>query len=177
MEVRHLVVVNGSYGVGKSSVLDHLADRMASAGRPFSLFDVDWFHRSWPVAADDPDNVVVEARNLAAVWANYRAAGPRQPFLAGVLRTPADRSRLSDAFWLSVWSVRLEAAPEVAEARLRGRYRAEQASTLDRHLERHLALARELAEADLDHAVIATDELTPAQVADEVLRLSGVLRA
>jgi hypothetical protein len=47
---------NGGYGDGKSSALDHVGDLLANAGTPFSLMDVDWFHRSWPPA--DPDNAL-----------------------------------------------------------------------------------------------------------------------
>lgn len=83
--------LNGPYGVGKSTVLDHLADRFAGHGVPFSLFDVDWFHRSWPPAEDDPDNVLTEARNIAAVWANYRRTGPHVPLVAGVVTSERDR--------------------------------------------------------------------------------------
>ncbi|MGO2360990.1 MAG: hypothetical protein ACTH6N_07640 [Brachybacterium tyrofermentans] len=48
------IFLNGSYGVGKSSTLEHLADLFAEANLPFSLFDVDWFHRSWPPAPRTP---------------------------------------------------------------------------------------------------------------------------
>ncbi|MGO1339231.1 MAG: hypothetical protein ACTML1_06545, partial [Cellulosimicrobium funkei] len=64
------IFLNGSYGVGKSSTLDHLADLFAEAELPFSLFDVDWFHRSWPPAPTDPQNVLTEADNIRAVWRN-----------------------------------------------------------------------------------------------------------
>ena len=56
-----MIFLNGSYGVGKSSTLDHLGDLLAEHGQAFSLMDVDWFHRSWPTAKDDPDNVMAEA--------------------------------------------------------------------------------------------------------------------
>jgi hypothetical protein len=44
------IFINGSYGVGKSSTLEHIGDLLADAGQPFSLMDVDWYHRSWPPA-------------------------------------------------------------------------------------------------------------------------------
>jgi len=62
----YAIFLNGGYGVGKSATLEHVGDLLASAGRPFSLMDVDWFHRSWPPA--DPDNALIEAHNIAAVW-------------------------------------------------------------------------------------------------------------
>ncbi|HIW29860.1 MAG TPA: hypothetical protein H9987_07580 [Candidatus Luteococcus avicola] len=68
----YVIFLNGTFGVGKSSVLDHIGDLMVVQARPFALFDVDWFHRSWPVAVDDPANVLVEAANMSAVWRNYR---------------------------------------------------------------------------------------------------------
>ncbi|MCT1432144.1 hypothetical protein M3G50_15575 [Brachybacterium muris] len=79
------IFLNGSYGVGKSATLDHLADRFAENSLPFSLFDVDWFHRSWPPAPSDPRNVVTEADNIRAVWNNYRRTGPHTPIVAGVI--------------------------------------------------------------------------------------------
>lgn len=33
------IFLNGSYGVGKSSTLDHIADLLADAGQPFSLME------------------------------------------------------------------------------------------------------------------------------------------
>ncbi|MFK4084571.1 hypothetical protein ACI2LF_10715 [Kribbella sp. NPDC020789] len=44
----YAIFLNGGYGVGKSSTLEHVGDLLAAAGTPFSLMDVDWFHRSWP---------------------------------------------------------------------------------------------------------------------------------
>lgn len=50
----YVIFLNGSYGVGKSSAIDHVGDLLAEYGKAFSLMDVDWFHRSWPPADDDP---------------------------------------------------------------------------------------------------------------------------
>ena len=112
-EPTFVIFVNGSYGVGTSSVLDHVADQLASSGQAFSLFDVAWFHRPWPTAPDDPMNRIIEARNIAAVWRTTRAPS-RQPVIAGVIETAADRQRYADAFGLPVRSVLLTAGPEVA---------------------------------------------------------------
>ena len=161
--------LNGSYGVGKSATLDHLGDLLAMQGRPFSLMDVDWFHRSWPPAEHDPDNVLVEAQNMSAVWDNFRAAGPRQLVVAGVITSAADRERYARAFGMPVRSVRLVASASVGEARLRRRHRTEQDAALRWHLDRHATLAAGLECADLDELVIDTDDRTPAEVARAVL--------
>jgi hypothetical protein len=102
----YVIFLNGSYGVGKSSTLDHVGDLLAEAGRAFSLMDVDWFHRSWPPAEDDPENVLTEADNMAAVWKNYLRAGPRQLVVAGVIASNRDRLRYERVLALPVRSVR-----------------------------------------------------------------------
>lgn len=80
-----VIFLNGSYGVGKTSTLDHVGDLLAEALMPFSLMDVDCFHRSWPPGDDDPTNVITEAANIALVWRNYKSTGPRQLVVSGVI--------------------------------------------------------------------------------------------
>ncbi|WP_285042303.1 AAA family ATPase [Plantibacter sp. LMC-P-059a] len=162
------IFLNGSYGVGKSSVLDHLGDHFARAGLPFSLFDVDWFHRSWPSAGEDPDNVLTEAKNLRAVWQNYLETGPRTPIVAGVIESLEDARRYEEVFGRPLRLVHLVASPEVAEQRLRSRYDADRADTLVWHLANHRQLAAKLAQADWHTLTLDTDDLTPAQVAAAV---------
>ncbi|MGW7351460.1 hypothetical protein [Streptomyces sp. NPDC054784] len=170
----YVLFLNGGYGVGKSAVLEHIGDLLAAAGQPFSLMDVDWFHRSWPSGHDDPDNVLTEALNMAAVWRNYRQVGPRQLVVCGVLATAADRHRYARALALPVRSVRLEASAAVTASRLRGRYADSRSEALHWHLDRYEALAARLTEADLDEYVLATDDVTPAAVARRVTEHFGL---
>lgn len=170
-----VIFLNGSYGVGKSSVLDHLGDLLAEHDRAFALMDVDWFHRSWPPAEDDPENVATEAANLATVWTNYRRTGPRQPIVAGVIASPLDRQRYERVFVLPVRSVRLVASDAVTAERLRRRYAENRRRALDWHLQRHAELSRQLAVQDLDEFVIDTDERTPRWVAEAVAANVGLL--
>lgn len=166
----YVIFLNGSYGVGKSSTLDHVGDLLAAAGRPFTLMDVDWFHRSWPPGGDDPDNVLTEAENMTQVWASYRRAGPRQPVVAGLIANQRDRERYQQVFDLPVRSVRLTATRTVTEERLRRRYTEHQSQALRWHLERHDQLARELADADLDELAVSTDQVSVRTVAERVLQ-------
>lgn len=170
-----VLFLNGGYGVGKSSALDHIGDLLAETGSPFSLMDIDWFHRSWPSAASDPENVLTEAENMAAVWRNYQRAGPRQLVVAGVITSGSDRDRYADTFGLPVRSARLTASEAVIDARLRRRYSEDQASSLKWHLDRHAHLTHRQAWADLDELVIHTDELNPRAVAAAVLVHFGLL--
>ena len=168
-EANYAIFLNGSYGVGKSSTLDHIGDLLVEAGRPFALMDVDWFHRSWPPGDDDPNNQVVEASNMGGVWANYRRAGRRQLVVAGVLTDLMDRARYEREFMMPVRSVRLEAAAEIRAARLETRYRAGRVEALTWHRSRHAELAQTLRSADLDECVIETSTSSPITVANEVL--------
>ncbi len=169
------IFLNGSYGVGKSSTLDHIGDLLAQSGQPFSLMDVDWFHRSRPPADFDSGNKIIEAANMAATWANFRRVGPRQLVISGVIADPESRDRYCSALGLTVRSVRLVASPQTTERRLRRRYTPEQDPALQWHLERYETLTRKLADADLDEAVIDTDGQSPHLVARQVLGHFGLI--
>lgn len=169
----YAIFLNGSYGVGKSSTLDHIGDLLAQADQPFSLMDVDWYHRSWPPASFDQGNKIIEAQNMAAVWANYKTAGRRQLVISGVITSQVELDRYSQALDLIVRPVRLAANGRVTEARLRGRYTANQNAKLDWHASRYQELSERLTEADLDEAVIHTDLMQPLQVAAAVLQHFG----
>lgn len=171
-----VIFLNGSYGAGKTSTLNHVGDLLAEAGKPFSLMDVDWFHRSWPPCAEDPSNVITEAENMAVVWRNYKRAGPRQLVVSGVIASPQDRARYQAAFGLPVRSVRLVAHEREIEARLRRRYTPEQYSSLKWHLERHREPNSALLDADLDEAIIQTSGCSPREVATSVLEHFAALR-
>jgi len=171
----YVIFLNGSYGVGKSSTLDHLGDLLAEHGRAFSLMDVDWYHRSWPPAEDDPENVVTEAANMTAVWSNYRQTGPRQLVVAGVIASTTDRDRYERVFDLPVRIVRLTAGPAVTEMRLRRRYTTHQHAALTWHLQRHVTLHEQLARAALDELLVETDERDPRSVATQVAEHFGLL--
>ncbi|KZC94264.1 MULTISPECIES: AAA family ATPase [Clavibacter] len=167
------VFLDGTYGVGKSAVLEHLGDLLAADGTPFALMDVDWFHRSWPTAAGDPENVVIEAQAMAATWAEYRAAGPRQLVVSGVIAERADLDRYRAALGIDVRCVRLTASDAVVEARLRSRYDADRVAAREWHLARFRDLAARQERADLAEAVIATDGVSPRDVARAVRAALG----
>ncbi len=165
----YAIFLNGSYGVGKTATLDAVGTLLAEANRPFSLMDVDWFHRSWPTADFDEHNTVIEARNMAAVWANYRSAGPRQLVVSGVLTGSEDVDRYADALGITVRPVRLVGDDATIRARLRARYDTTRAAELDWHLERYAEIRDRQERAALDEAVLATDALRPVDVARAVL--------
>ncbi len=170
------IFLNGSYGVGKSSTLDHIADLLREMGQPFSLMDVDWYHRSWPPADFDRGNKLLEAQNMARVWSTYKTAGPRQLVISGVIASREALDRYERALDLTVRPVRLVASESVTASRLRGRYTDDQIATYEWHAERHLALTERLAQADLDETVIDTTGKRPIEVAATVLDHFGYVR-
>jgi chloramphenicol 3-O-phosphotransferase len=163
-----VIFLNGGFGAGKSSALEHVGDLLAEAGRPFSLMDVDWFHRSWPPA--NPDNSLIEAHNIATVWKCYQSAGPRQLVMSGVISTIAAQERYAAAVERRIRMVRLTADADIIRQRLRGRYSSSQRSALEWHLERCDEIAARLEAADLDELVIDTSMLKPHEVAERTLR-------
>lgn len=139
--------------------------------QPFSLFDVDWFHRSWPTAPDDRTNRtnrIIEPRSIAAVWRNYTSAGPRRPVIPGGIETAAERRRCAEAFALPARSVLLIAGSDVAVRRLRSRSGPDRHAASDWHPERHRALASKLLAggADVD---LGTVELSAQPVAHRII--------
>ncbi|MBT2533231.1 AAA family ATPase [Arthrobacter sp. ISL-48] len=164
-----VIFLNGTYGAGKTSTLDHIGDLLSQAQKPFSLMDVDWFHRSWPPSKDDPTNTDTEAANMAAVWRNYKNTGARQLVVSGVMASLQDRTRYEAIFELPVRPIRLTATEEETEKRLRRRYTPEQDSSLQWHLKRYRQLNSTLTAAGLDEAIIETTQRKPGQVARDVL--------
>lgn len=162
------IFITGGFGVGKTTVLDHVGDLLAETGRPFSLLDVDWFHRSWPVADDDPENRIIEARNIRAVWENYRAAGPRQVVVTGVLRNDADRRRYEQALGMELRSVRLEAGRAEVERRLARRY-PDRPDALRWHLENLDAPTSDDGDSAVDELVLSTEGVPPRETARAIV--------
>lgn len=162
------IFLTGSYGVGKSSALEHLGDLFAAEGHAFSLFDVDWFHRSWPTSPEDARNVLVEAENLRDVWANYRRVGSRTPIIAGVIESHSDLQRYQDVFRRPLRVVQLVASLKVAERRLRARYDPARRPALDWHLADYERLTRHLADSPWVELTLNTDECSSAEVAAAV---------
>jgi adenylylsulfate kinase-like enzyme len=65
----------GARGAGKSTVGWEIFQAVSRAGSPAAFVDLDQLGFCGPAPTDDPGNHRVRARNLAAVWGTYRAAG------------------------------------------------------------------------------------------------------
>ncbi|MEU0250239.1 hypothetical protein ABZ192_39245 [Streptomyces sp. NPDC006235] len=86
----------GTTGVGKSTVGFEVYQRVLGAGVTAAYLDLDQLGFCRPVP-DDPANHRVKARNLAAVWRNYRAAGAQCLIMSGPAEDEATVKAYADA--------------------------------------------------------------------------------
>ncbi|MDP9357374.1 MAG: hypothetical protein M3R02_19210 [Chloroflexota bacterium] len=117
-----MLVITGPVGVGKSTVAAAVSDLLDRAGVPHALVDLDHLRQRYPAPADDPFHIGLGLRNLAAVWANYQAAGAQRLVLADVVESRADVRGYRDAVpGAAILVVRLTASLATIEGRLAGR--------------------------------------------------------
>ena len=86
-----LLVISGSLGAGKSTVLSEASDLLAEAGVPHAAINLDALAVMHPRA--DPHGEGLAFANLAAVWPNYAAAGVARLLIARVVEDRADLDR------------------------------------------------------------------------------------
>ncbi|MFF1573878.1 AAA family ATPase [Leifsonia sp. NPDC058292] len=163
------VFLNGTVGVGKSTVARAIGDLLAAERVPNAVIDLDDLRRAWPAPSDDPFNSRLELLNLRPMAANYIAAGARVLVLAGVIETldaVADyRSALGDAV-LTV--VRLTVDTEEAERRLIRRH-DDDAAGLAWHRARFGELDAVIDAARIPGPTLDTTNTPPAALARLIL--------
>lgn len=89
-----VLLMCGPTGVGKSTVGWEVYVRLRGAGLTAAYLDLDQVGFCWPAPAADPGNHRVKARNLAAIWANFRAAGAQCLVAVG----PVDDAEAASAY-------------------------------------------------------------------------------
>ena len=172
MEALHVILLSGSVGVGKTTVLLEMGDVLEAGDCPYALLDLDWL--AWVRPSGDIDVSVrqVLVDNLAHVCRTFRQAGVRRLVMARAVETPDDvdliRAALGVPAVLTV--VCLTARPDVVAERLHGRDTGER---LAEHLGQmdHFAGARD--GLGIDEIVVATDDIDATSVAQEVLARTG----
>jgi hypothetical protein len=113
-----VALITGPTGVGKSTIGFRFYLRCLNAGLRAGYVDLSQIGFVSPAAAGDPGNQRLRARNLAAIWRNYRAAGASHLIATGTINGQADAQRYaSELPGASVSFIRLEA--DSAEHRLR----------------------------------------------------------
>jgi hypothetical protein len=160
-------LITGTIGVGKTAVATELGELLGSRGTANAVIDLDWLGWVSNPQGDGPGELI--ARNLAAIWPNFRVDGIDRFVLARTITDPVQVDDLRRAVpEASFLVVRLVASPSTIEDRLRYRDAGET-------LEQHLAEARrfESLATGTEDLTVANDNRSIREVALEILDWSG----
>lgn len=162
------LLLGGRAGVGKSSVGNEIHAQLSTAGVRHCLIEGDNLDQAYP----PPWEHRLAERNLAAMWANYRALGYRR-----MIYTNTVSVRFIDELTSAmgddprVTAVLLTADDVTARHRLAKR---EIGTALDWHIERSDIAARELEQLSPNWVHrIPTDGRSVADIAAQIIGLTG----
>ena len=112
------LLITGTYGSGKSTLAEELAEVLEERSMAHAAIDLDWL--MWFDVPGQSDAIMdaVFPANLAAVVANYIAAGVRYLVLAGAVRSQADLAEIREAIGHPLQIVRLHVPHGEIERRL-----------------------------------------------------------
>jgi adenylylsulfate kinase len=168
----HTILLTGTVGVGKSTVLVEIGDLLESRDDPYGLVDADWLAWIRPAAASGLAVDQILAENLGHVCATFRRAGVRRLVVARAIGSVADVDAIHAALGVPTRMVRihLTADPDVIAGRLAAR---DQGERLDEHLAEVHRFSDPVAHPEIGFVAVATDALAPASVARAVLTAAG----
>lgn len=162
-----VLIVTGPVGVGKTAVAAAISDQLEDAGVPHGMVDADQLRWCYPAPPGDRFRVALGLRNLAAVWANYRAEGAQRLVLADVVEDRSGVDRYQDAVpGAEIIVVRLRASLATIERQVRGR---ETGASLDWHLHRAAELTEIMDQNQVGDLLIETDGKPVDVIARETL--------
>lgn len=166
MDVVSVLVISGSMGAGKTTVMNEVTDLLAAQGIVHAAIDLDTLgivHLPPGAPTDD-----LMYANLAAIWANYATAGVKRLVIARALETRAELDRLRAAVReAQVVVCRLRAPVARMEMRVRER---EAGIWQAKYVKRVAELDGLLDVAAVDDFSINNDERTVTEVARELLQ-------
>lgn len=170
------IIVTGPVGVGKSTVAEQMGYLLLEAKVSHANVDFDQLTACYPRPADDdPWGTKLGLSNLEAIWKNYQLAGARRLIIARVIASRSELDGLRAAVpGADVFLVRLRAAPETLQARVRRRGRG---LGQEWQLNRAVELAAEMDARPIEDVLINTDEREAVTVARDVLHQAGWLPA
>ena len=164
------IFVNGTVGVGKSTLADALS---ATERVSHAVIDLDAIRRLSPAPSSDRFNHELELLNLQSLTDNYRVAGAKRFIIAGVIETEAEIARYVDALSSEgMFVCRLVARSDVLESRLRFRHRNDPEGLLW-HLDRVEELSNILESADIEDLVLDSSDIPARELAKAVRRAAG----
>ncbi|MFB8086141.1 adenylyl-sulfate kinase [Streptomyces sp. NPDC055992] len=163
------LLINGTVGVGKTTVAEAVGDVLAEAGMPHAVLDLDWLRKSWPAPPGDRFNFHMMLRNLRSIASNYLDAGVTRLVLAGVIEQRDERKQLADAVGVDLTVCSLRAELPVIHQRLAQRHDGEP-KALQWRLDRSAELAEILSRVAVEDFTIDTTTGSVLDVAASVIR-------
>ncbi|MER0444051.1 hypothetical protein ABR738_05635 [Streptomyces sp. Edi4] len=167
-----VIVVTGPSGTGKTVTCWEIREILREREVAHALIDMDDIRWCHVPGSQDRFNRSLGAKNLAAVWANFRDAGADRLVLSGIVERAEDLELIEEAVpGADITVYRLHVADSTLEGRMRERERG-------RGLTRNLSRARELTEIMARNRI--GDFLIDAdrgldEIAQEIVDLSGWL--
>ena len=161
------LLLSGVAGVGKSTVAAAAGRILTAAGRATAVVDTDMLAQFGPPPADRRFYDRLKCANLAAVWANFEAAGARYVVVAAVIDSVSLREMYAEHLaGCEVQLVGLTADDGTVRSRLQHR---DTGQDLERHLR---ALKEHRPTASVADFTVANDRAA-ADVAAEILGRAG----
>lgn len=161
-----VLIISGSLGAGKTTVMSEASDLLCAAGVDHAAIDLDALTIGHLLHAAS-----LTRRNLAAIWHNYAAFGIRRVLLAGAIETAARLDEVRDSIPdAHIVICRLRASVRTMEERVRWREPGMLQAEL---IERVSVLDAELDAAALHDFVVENEERRVTDVAREVLASAG----
>ncbi len=169
-----MLVISGSMGSGKTTVLSEVSDLLIEASVPHAAIDLDWLSVMYPRPGRYGEQLLFA--NLAAVWPVYAAAGAQRLLVARVVEDRSELARYRQAVpGAEILVCRLTAPIATMRERVRSREPGMfQAQGIARSAELADILERARAE---DFTVDNGDKRPITAVAREVLARAGWLQA
>jgi hypothetical protein len=112
------LLITGAYGVGKTSLLEELAEIFEERGVRYAAIDLDWLAWFDPGSPDHAAAAPTMRKNVDAVVGNYYETGVRVFALAGAMGSQEDVDQLQAALGMPLTTVRLTLSLEGIERRL-----------------------------------------------------------
>jgi DNA polymerase III delta prime subunit len=117
-----VALITGPPGVGKSTTGFCFYLKCLGAGLTAGYVDLAQVGFLRPAAAADPGGHRLKARNLAAIWRHYRAAGATHLVVTGMIASPADLRLYTDELQgADIAHIRLRAASTELTRRIMAR--------------------------------------------------------
>lgn len=164
--------MNGTVGVGKTTVGAAVAEALADTGQSVAFVDLDGLSEFWPAPVDDKFNTRLAAKNLASVAENFAEAGAGSVVVAGVIESAVELALYEEALAAPLTVVRLVARLGEVENRLHRRHAGFDGEGLRWHLNRAPELDAILAGSSVRMTPVACTG-SPAEVARDVLDAVG----